>query len=249
MHKEKEKKPKYFARLIEDEHFRNKTPEQAAAELMNLNVGDYIIRPSTRATDNDRLILMIRFPSTNFGIYEIIERGKKGKFDLTLGKKLSIDSNEYDDLEDIQWNFVMQIQEKLEKIQNHKRYVENFDTAFNQITADRQANPRIIPYRITNDPSIKSCVCFIWLYKDGTLIKEPIRLTPFEYRYRHQSFQSIDKIINSWKENKCRLPTEEEEEEEMKTFSLSRFLTDAEEIKKREDEEKNNLTVRSYGTI
>lgn len=242
---EKNKPHKYFTRLIEDEHFRNKTPDQAVAELMTLNVGDYIIRPSTRAADNDRLVLMIRFPSTNYGIYEIIERGKKGKFDLTLGKKLSIDTNEYDDLEDIQWNFVMQIQEKLERIQKHRRYVEDFDTAFKQITDDRQANPKSIPYRITNDPSVKSCVSFIWLYKDGTLIKEPIRLTPNAYRYRHQSYQSIDKIINSWKENHFKLPTEEE----MKTYSLNRFFTDAEEIKKREDEEKNNQTVRSYGTI
>lgn len=242
---EKNKPHRYFLRLIEDEHFRNKTPEQAEIELMTLPVGDYIIRPSTRATNNDRLSLMIKFPGKNYGIYEIIERGKKGKFDLTLGNKLSIDSNEYDDLEEIQWNFVQHIQEKLAKIVQHRKYVEDFDTAFNQITADRQANPKSIPYRITNDPNIKSCVSFIWLYKDGTLVQEPIRLTPNEYRYRHQSFSSLDKIINHWKENKCRLPTEEE----MKTFRLQRLLTDAEEEKKKEAEEKNNQTVRSYGAI
>lgn len=187
---EKNKPHRYYARFIEDEHFKNITPTQAVAELQTMEIGDYLIRPSTKG--NDKLDLLIKFPGNSYGIYEIIEKEKKSRGDLTLGKKLSIDMDQFEDLDDIHWNFVEKIKEKLDKIMRHKRWEPDIDRALQALSTERNANPNLATYRITVEPELKSTVCFMWISKDGQLIKEPIRPTPSEYRYRHDSYANGD---------------------------------------------------------
>ncbi|OHS93529.1 hypothetical protein TRFO_11738 [Tritrichomonas foetus] len=239
---EKNKPHRYSARFIDDSHFQNLTPDQAEAEIMSKEMGEYLFRPSTKG--NDRLTLMIKFPGPNYGIYEIVERGKKGEHDLTLGSQLSIEANIFEDLEDIQWNFISPIKEKLDKAVQHRKWEIDREKAENAIIFERKTNPRLIPYRLTIDPTFRSCIVFLWLGKNQLFV-EPMRLTPFEFRFRHCSYDSIDKAINHWKELGCKPPTEEER----KAYSLQRLLTDAEEEKRKEREERETQAVNTYGII
>ena len=235
-----EKKPhKYNARSIDNENFRNLTPSEAEAEILKMEVGKHLFRPSTKG--NDRLILLIRFPAQSYGIYEIIERQKKNA--LALGQKLSIEEEEFEDLDDILWSFVAPIRENIEKVTNHRKWEEDKDEAETMIFNERKANPKLIPYRITSDRDNHGCVSFTWL-GPSKLYREPIRITNKDFKFRHANYPSIDRIINAWKESGCKEPSGND----LNQYTFRRFLTDAEEQAAKENEEKKNETIKNFGS-
>ena len=125
---------------------------------------------------------------------------------LALGQKLSIEEEEFEDLDDILWSFVAPIRENIEKVTNHRKWEEDKDEAETMIFNERKANPKLIPYRITSDRDNHGCVSFTWL-GPSKLYREPIRITNKDFKFRHANYPSIDRIINAWKESGCKEPS------------------------------------------
>jgi hypothetical protein len=141
----------------------------------------------------------MKFPGGAFAQYDIIERGKKGENDLALGKELCIENQTFEDLEDIRWNFVSPIKQKLSTLVAHRRWLEDKETAKEMLIKAFHDNPGQMPYELTIDPKVQNCAIFLWL-GHGKIWEEPIRLRPEDWMWRHQAYPTIDKVINEWKQ-------------------------------------------------
>lgn len=237
----KNKPHKYDSRYIHDENFMNVTFEQAKQELADREVGTFFFRPSSKGLDH--LSLTMKFPGNTYANYDIVERGKKSDTDLTLGKELYIEKERFDDLEDILWNFVMPIKDRLSGIMNHRKWVENIDIAIAEIKREKEHQPNLIPYRLTIDPQVSNCICLAWI-GFGKTIKEPIRITPNCFRYRHQDQESLEKVINFWKERGSK-----EDPKNIAPLALQSKLTEAEERERKEAKERDERRGQNFGQV
>ncbi|KAH0788447.1 transcription elongation factor SPT6 [Histomonas meleagridis] len=224
-------------RIINDENFMNITNDEAVRYLLSMPVGKFIFRPSSKGTDH--ITLMIKFPGDVIANYDIVEREKKSNNELMIGGQLWIEDMCFEDLEEINWNFVHKINEKVQAAMKHRKWIENYDTAVAAITSERHQNPKAAAYRLTvnpNNPEVSNCIIFLWLDKQGRQIPEPIRITPNAYRYRHRNYYNLEHIINDWKSNKFALPSNDE----LRPHSLKRAKTEKEEREENEERYRSN---------
>jgi hypothetical protein len=78
-----------------------------------------------------------------------VERKKKGKNDLNLGQELCIEQTTFEDLEDIRWNFLSPIKQKLVELVRHRKWVERKEDAQSIIMGEFSESLGLIPYRFT----------------------------------------------------------------------------------------------------
>ena len=238
---EKRKPHKYPARIVVHEKFREITYEEARKELLSQPVGSFLFRPSSKGPEH--LSLNVRFPGESVALYDIVERKKQSVNDLALGQELYIEGRQFDDLEEIRWEFANPLATQLNDIVGHRKWVEDIVEARHCIISDLQTNPRQIPYRITIDPNILNCVTFMWFcVDDGRIVKEPIRPTSQVFRFRHCDFPTLESAINYWKQgNPYARPSTQDQ-------AIPRKLTESEDRRNREEKERHQRDAREFGS-
>jgi hypothetical protein len=148
----------------------------------------------------------------------------------------------FDDLDDVLWNFVTPVQEKLREAMDHRKWLEDKTLATSLVESASQENPRTLAYQLTVDPGVPGCIILLWKWAGRQILAEPIRIRPTGFRYRHIEYERLESLLDFWKQNAHRsLP-------DTTLKPIERRLTEGEERAKREKDERNERRAREYGT-
>ena len=203
LHKKKNEKKKstYHKRVIAHPDFKNIDYNEVENVMESLEQGDYIIRPSSIGIDH----LTATWKVTN-KIYQHIDIKEKDKINaFTLGRRLYIGNEEFEDLDEIIARHINPLAANVRQILEYKYYRESLqgdkDKAAEILQKEKNQNPRNIPYMFS--PLKKLPGKFLLSYLPRTrVIHEYITVTPEGFRGRHTSvFSSLQSFLKWFKEN------------------------------------------------
>ncbi|RNA09222.1 transcription elongation factor SPT6, partial [Brachionus plicatilis] len=142
----------YTKRVIDHPHFKNVGYAEAVTMLNEGDVGDAIVRPSSKGTDH--LTLTWKVGPGCYQHVDILEEKKANSF--SLGKKLVIQGDDYEDLDEILARFINPMVQLVRDIMSNK-YFKNLneldikdeikvELVERYLLDERQKQPNKIPY-------------------------------------------------------------------------------------------------------
>ncbi|KAJ4980659.1 hypothetical protein NE237_031496 [Protea cynaroides] len=195
--KEKELAKKHFKpRMIVHPRFQNITADEAMEFLLNKDVGEAIIRPSSRGPSF--LTLTLKIYDGVYAHKDIIEGGKEHK-DITsllrLGKTLKIGRDTFEDLDEVMDRYVDPLVTHLKTMLSYRKFKKGSKAEIDDLLRiEKSEHPLRIVY------------CFgICHEHPGTFILSYIRSTnphheyiglyPKGFRFRQRDFEDIDRLV------------------------------------------------------
>jgi len=142
-------------------------------------------------------LLLGNFFSDVFVHIDVLEEEKPNNW--SLGKKLKIGEDTYDDLDDIIANFVDPMVNFAETVFNHRRFKAGKRSEIDAFLGEaKRQNPKEIAYVIAvcyEDPGR-----FQLCYQPGKkVIREFITVTPKGLRYRKKYLKSAERVVDFFK--------------------------------------------------
>lgn len=198
--KEKISKSAYLKRVIIHPSFHNITFKQAESMMEGAEVGEVIIRPSSKGADHLTATWKI-----DDGIYQHIDVKEEGKDkDFNLGKSLLINDEEYEDLDEIIARHIQPMAAFVRDVQQHKYYRNteggNKEIMNKILSAEKKKNPSRIPYFMSFVKEYPGK--FLLSYQPRNKPKhEYVTVTPDGFRYRGQVQSSINALHRWFKEH------------------------------------------------
>ncbi|XP_044574909.1 transcription elongation factor SPT6 isoform X1 [Cotesia glomerata] len=202
--KKKKQQQTYVKRVIVHTSFHNVSYAECEKMMKTLRQGEVIIRPSSKGCDH----LVATWKVTD-DIYQYIDIKEEDKAnDFSLGRRLLIGNNDYEDLDEIiasHINPMAAYAAELLDFKYYKRGVDGIkDKAEEILREQKKENPGSIPYIISASknypgkfllsylPRLRCYHEFISVSKDG-------------FRYRGETFARVDKLV-SWFKKNFRMP-------------------------------------------
>lgn len=137
--RKEEHKSTYTKRVIAHPQFKNVDYNKVVQMLKEMNVGDCIFRPSSKGPDH--LTVTWKIWNDCYGNVDILEEKKVNAF--SLGKRLIIDGEDYEDLDEIIARYISPMASNVKEILSHKNFCDL-----------RQLDPNYTPnVKPSNDPS------------------------------------------------------------------------------------------------
>uniref|UniRef100_A0ACD5XYJ0 Uncharacterized protein n=1 Tax=Avena sativa TaxID=4498 RepID=A0ACD5XYJ0_AVESA len=206
--KQKELAKKHFKpRMIVHPHFQNLTAEEANQFLSDKEVGEKVIRPSSRGPSF--LTLTVKFSDGVYVHKEIDESGKDRK-DITsllrLGKTLTIDGETFEDLDEVVDRYVDPLVGHLKSMLSYRKFRKGLKGEVDaMLRADKAENPNRIVYSF--GISHEHPGTFILTYIRGANPHhEYVGLYPKGFRFRKTDFNSIDRLVSYFQKHIDRPP-------------------------------------------
>jgi hypothetical protein len=218
--KKEEHRQTYTKRIIAHPQFKNIGYSQAIVYLKDMGIGDAIIRPSSKG--NDHLTVTWKINKNCYQHVDILEEKKQNSF--SIGKRLIIDGEDYEDLDEILARYISPMANCAREIVNHKNYKEleiinayNMQTPAdedeqnnnNQLVAkndrvevflldERSKNPSKIPYMFTCCRNLPGRFMISYMVKTK-LRNEYIKITQDGFKFREKPFNSFNELLNWFK--------------------------------------------------
>jgi transcription elongation factor SPT6 len=202
--KKEEHRQTYTKRVIAHPQFKNVDYKQAVAELRDKEIGDAIIRPSSKGADH--LTVTWKVNVNCFQHVDVLEEKKINQF--SLGKRLVIDGEEFEDLDEILARYISPMASYVREVITHKNYKDLADlddasthdkiklSVENLLMNERSKNPSKIPYFFT------CCIEMPGKFMLSYMVKLKARnefftITPEGFRFRQKMFRTFNELI-SW---------------------------------------------------
>ncbi|KAL7079838.1 hypothetical protein ACQ4LE_000385 [Meloidogyne hapla] len=204
--------------------FHNVTFKDAERMLRKMDLGEAIIRPSGKSPDHltVRFLLIEEYYEINKIIFKVTwkvlddifqhiqveEREKQRQFEI--GKKLIINGEEFEDLDEILARHIQPMTAVVRDIMSFKYYLasvaaESVQVIDNALRTQKKNAPQRIPYCIT--ASKKYPGKFVLSYLAQSKIRnEYMSVTPEGLRFRKQPFNSTEDCVNWFKVNFAQRP-------------------------------------------
>ena len=197
---EVQKKQLYMKRVISHPAFKNITYGECEAELHDLPIGEAMIRPSSHGPEH--LTLTWKVAEGVFQHVDIIERDKQNVF--SLGRKLVIGDDEYEDLDEILARFVQPMANHVRELMAYKYYVDSNggDTAIleGKLYDRKSKDPASIPYYLSATREYPGK--FLLSYMPGKRPRhEFVTVTPDGFRFRKRQFPNLNATIKWFKDH------------------------------------------------
>ncbi|CAM0913303.1 unnamed protein product [Alopecurus aequalis] len=195
--KQKELAKKHFKpRMIVHPHFQNLTAEEANQFLSDKEPGEKVIRPSSRGPSF--LTLTLKFFDGVYVHKEIAETGKDRKDAtslLRLGKTLTIDGENFEDLDEVVARYVDPLVDHLQSMLSYRKFRKGLKSEVDDmLRAEKAEKPLIIVYSF--GISHEHPGTFILSYIRGTNPHhEYVGLYPKGFRFRKREFDSVDRLV------------------------------------------------------
>ncbi|CAG0900948.1 unnamed protein product [Cyprideis torosa] len=190
----------YTKRVIVHPSFHNITFEEAKRRLASMELGDPIIRPSSR--DVDHLTVSWKVAEGVFQHIDVREKGKENAF--TLGQSLWIGSEEFEDLDEIIARHIHPMAAHARDILSYKYYKDTDggkkDVAEKIILEEKAANPNKIHYLLTASKDFPGKFMLSYCPR-SKVVHEFVTVTPDGFRYRGQVFESFNNFLRWFKEH------------------------------------------------
>ncbi|KAK0416608.1 hypothetical protein QR680_012588 [Steinernema hermaphroditum] len=190
----------FVKRVISHQAFHNVSFKDAERILQDLNQGEAIIRPSSKSAHH----LTITWKVAN-GIYQHIDVEEQDKDQLfSLGKKLLIAGENFEDLDEILARYVQPMANYAQEIISHKYAVdlkaEQREAIERRLSEEKRQTPKRIPYVFC--PSVELPGKFVISYLPRVRPKhEYMTVTPEGIRFRGRTFQTLDNLLGWFKNN------------------------------------------------
>ncbi|EFH64227.1 predicted protein [Arabidopsis lyrata subsp. lyrata] len=201
---EKEKAPKekkqFKSRMIVHPRFQNITAEQATEYLSYKNIGESIVRPSSRGLNH--LTLMIKIFDNVYANKEIIEGEKENKDIVSLqriGKTLKIGIETFEDLDEVMDRYVDPLVTHLMTMLNYRKFRTGTKSEIDDLLrVEKGVNPKMVVYSF--GVSHEHPGSFILSYiRSANPHHEYIGLYPKGFKFRKRMFGDLDKLAAYFK--------------------------------------------------
>uniref|UniRef100_A0A9L0T958 Transcription elongation factor SPT6 n=1 Tax=Equus caballus TaxID=9796 RepID=A0A9L0T958_HORSE len=198
--KRKQQRTTYIKRVIAHPSFHNINFKQAEKMMETMDQGDVIIRPSSKGENH----LTVTWKVSD-GIYQHVDVREEGKENaFSLGATLWINSEEFEDLDEIVARYVQPMASFARDLLNHKYYQDcsggDRKKLEELLIKTKKEKPTFIPYFI--------CACkelpgkFLLGYQPrGKPRIEYVTVTPEGFRYRGQIFPTVNGLFRWFKDH------------------------------------------------
>lgn len=195
--KEDEKRKSFKPRMIVHPQFQNVSMADAIEALAEKDVGEIIIRPSSKGPTN--LSITLKFYDGVYTHIDVLEGGKDSKdftSFLSLGKTLQIGDDTFEDLDEVIARYVDPLVSNLKEMLRYRKFrrgkKEEIDSLLRQ---EKAVNPSRIVYAVS--VSYEHHGAFMLSYLRSVKVHhEYITLSPKGYKFRKRVFDNIDKLVN-----------------------------------------------------
>ena len=215
--KRDEHKKTYTKRVIAHPQFKNLGYQQAVGYLSEMQIGEAVIRPSSKG--NDHLTVTWKIDENLYQHIDVLEEKKLNAF--SVGKKLIIEGEEFEDLDEILACYVNPMANYVREIRAYKYFktVRDLTSDYTQtqgeldeakmtqsqkvplaekyILDEKCKNPSKTPYIIISNRDMpgKFSLCYLIKVK---MRQENITVTPKGLRFRQKFFyKGLNELI-SW---------------------------------------------------
>lgn len=189
-------------RLITHPNFHNVTKEAAEEMLKERNVGEFILRPSTRGF----MFLSIawKISKTKISHFAVEELDKKPN-DPEVAKKLRIRKETYEDLDEIVGRYITPINAWLADVYSSEKFKDVDLAEAKKLCNDaKEAEPQRIPYFLI--PYENSAGTLILVYRPGSTVRRAlVTVTPEGYKFEGKVFKQFAKVVAYFKANYKRI--------------------------------------------
>eukprot|EP00771_Trimastix_marina_P001044 gnl/Trimastix_PCT/2089.p1 GENE.gnl/Trimastix_PCT/2089~~gnl/Trimastix_PCT/2089.p1 ORF type:complete len:1618 (-),score=369.71 gnl/Trimastix_PCT/2089:90-4475(-) len=195
--KAKEKKrPKFVHRIIQHPLFQNISSDDAVAQLEEKDVGEVIVRPSSRGSHN--LTVSFKFHPGVICHIDIREEDKVNR--LSLGRTLTIGGESFEDLDEIVVRHVEPIIALVKEMCDYEKFIEGpLQHLEEAIRAEKDSNPKRIPYAIGISHTHPGR--FVWVYQPGSRPRHiNISVTPEGYRFLGRTLSRPRDVVKYFKQ-------------------------------------------------
>jgi len=184
------KKPKFINRLIVHPQFHNISSKDAEKYLTEKDIGESIIRPSSKG--NDHLTLTWKFYNNIYIHIDISERDKPNQ--LSIGKSLFIGMEKFEDLNEIITRYVEPMGGYVKEMLEYRNFspltLEEIDQ---KLKEEKQRLPYRIPYYVVISKEFPGR--FVLAFNPNRPKHEFITVTPLGFRYRKQLHKNPEKLV------------------------------------------------------
>ena len=193
------KGPAYVKRVITHSAFQNISYKEAEKLLSKMDLGDYIIRPSSKGQDH--ITATWKVYDNIYHHIDIREEGKTNAF--SLGQRLWIDNEEFEDLDEIIARHISPMASNARDILTYKYFRSDTDggnrTKCEQIViSEKRANPAKIHYFFSASKEMPGKFMLTYMPRDKVR-HEFVTATPDGFRFRKQNFESIALLLKWFK--------------------------------------------------
>eukprot|EP01135_Chromosphaera_perkinsii_P004003 Nk52_evm16s266 gene=Nk52_evmTU16s266 len=191
-------------RVIVHPSFKNVSFREAEKLLETSEVGECIIRPSSKS--DDHLTVTWKVSEDLYQHVDVEEREKVNKF--SIGQTLMIGDERYEDLDEIIARYIQPMASYVQEMKDHDKYrtgtKEEVDTL---LKFQKTREPKRIPYFFSlSDQYVGK---FLLSYIPGTSVRhEYVSVIPEGYRFRGYKFPGIDQLIGWFKRHYNEKPKE-----------------------------------------
>ena len=193
----------FISRNIDHPLFQNISAQQAQAYLDNKDIGDIVLRPSSKGVTNLSITMKI-FDSMvqHFDIKEGKKPGVGHTANLALGTPLTLEGTDYDDLDEVYARFVEPLVSSLKKLIKHRKFLRGTRREVDQrLKAELARYPDTRPYAlsVSHEHSGFFCLSAI-LSRSGNVRHEYLSVKPGGFRFRQREFGDVDRLLNFFKQ-------------------------------------------------
>uniref|UniRef100_A0A671TZC7 SPT6 homolog, histone chaperone and transcription elongation factor n=1 Tax=Sparus aurata TaxID=8175 RepID=A0A671TZC7_SPAAU len=198
--KKKQQRTPYIKRVIAHPNFHNISFNQAEKMMETLDQGDLIIRPSSKGENH----LTVTWKVAD-GIYQHVDVREEGKENaFSLGHTLWINSEEFEDLDEITARYIQPMASFARDLLGHKYFQEchggSKEKMEELLVRTKREKPTFIPYFISACKELPGK--FILGYQPrGKPRVEFVTITPDGFRYRSQIFPTVNGLFRWFKDH------------------------------------------------
>lgn len=199
--KREEHRQTYTKRVIAHPQFKNIGYQQCVVLLKDADIGDAIIRPSSKG--DNHLTVTWKVNQNVFQHVDIIEEKKINSF--SLGKRLIIDGEEYEDLDEILARYISPMVGYCREVYSHKYYrpeldIENMPQIDSLLLQEQRQAPNKIPYFFICDKRYPGKFLLSYMVRLKAR-HEHFTVTPEGFRFRNIKHKNFTTLINWFKKH------------------------------------------------
>ena len=199
--KTEKKKTMYNKRVIAHQSFKNIDFNESEKCMENMEQGDVIIRPSSKGVDH----LTATWKVTDKVCQHIDIREQDKLNDFSLGRKLWIGDEEFEDLDEIIARHISPIAANVRQILEYKYYKESLmgdrEKSAELLKEEKNKNPKNIPYIFSPNKNLPGKFLLSYLPRNK-VFHEYVTVSPEGFRFKHAiTFPTLAALLKWFKAN------------------------------------------------
>ena len=196
------KNSRYIVRKINHPKFKNIPLSQAVEHLAEREIGDFVIRPSSKGPDH--LNITWKLSAENIVHLDITE-GIKGPNDM-ISKHLTLDKEIYESLDEIIERYIKPCNYLVTQVRDHKKFMdEPLDYVKETLVEEKKNDNSFIPYYVSFVAEAPQFLILSYIPRYLDVQHEYIKIKPDGLMFHDIKFPTIKRLI-AWFKSMLKTP-------------------------------------------